>query len=684
MLYEDKDYYKNVALSSQPSYDTYLTYLDKGEEKIKIIKDITSEKIYTLADFGLPRDTVVTKIRHVFKGDIPRKMGNYNWFGYYFTVEPGYVGEVKNKFNMLGKSTFNPDTNKYSNGDIYYDFNYRKDSPKYYNPEESNLSGDRTAQIVGTESGGVPTAEIGISLVDNRGGIVQVGKNKMKIDFLTTSSSIKAIKKPLEALALLAPGVKISKNPQITYTGMNNHPTTGNYEIISDNFNNSGRQLVKIKWDDEYIRVSNKLTATIDVEVDRSAPNSLYFDVYGFSGDKELKVPIFKDSVLTNTILQVDKDDLNANGNFDQPRLKSGNVYYLTSEYDLQTEKFVKGPGEEWSKLAKTTPNGSIDYKLHLTNTTGREISNMTLIDVLPSEGDLGITDNISRGSLFTPVLTGAIQLPKEWQNKVKVYYSQSKNPKRDDLTRYTDYPRWTEQLANPQGAESPNWIPEEEVTNWFGIHSFKIELLPGITWINGVDMNVIFNMKAPNIEELTDTAILESDTPGTSRAAWNSFAVATDKGQPVEPLQVGVYMDQSIGRLEVVKKDSKTGSILPGAKFKITTSKGAVVSEGVTDEKGLFIVEELPFGDYLLEEVKAPDGYNLLQEPISFSIKTGKGDQKENYQINLEVENTKQGWELPNSGGMGTKIFYITGSAIIFIGLSVAIISIKRKKLKN
>lgn len=684
VLYEENDYFANVSLSVQPKYDTYLTYLDDGIEKEKVIKDITSKKIYTLADFDLSKDTIVTKIRHVFKEDIPRKMGNYDWFKYYFTVEEGYTGEVNNKLNLLGKSTYNPESGEYSDGSTYYDFNYRKENPDYYDPQKNNVSGDRTAQIVSTESGGVPTAEVGISLVDNRGGIVQVGKNKMKIDFLTSSSSVKSIKKPLEAVVLLAPGVKISQNPNITYTGINNNQTTGNYEIISDNFNNSGRQLVKFKWDDEYIRVSNKLTATIDVEIDGSAPNSLYFDVYGFSGDKELKVPIFKDSVLTNTILQTDQDDLNGNDDVEQPRLKSGNVYYLTSEYDLQTEKFVKGPGEDWSKFAKTVPNGPIDYKLHLTNSTGREISNMTLIDVLPSEGDLGITDNISRGSLFTPVLTGAIQLPKEWQNKVKVYYSQSKNPNRDDLTRYTDYPRWTEHLTNPVGAETPNWVLEEDVRDWSTIHSFKIELLPGVAWISGVDMNVTFNMKAPSIQDLTDTAVLKNDTPEISRAAWNSFAVATDKGQPVEPLQVGVYMEQSIGRLEVVKKDSKTGETLPGAKFKLTTSRGEIISEGITDKQGLFIVEELPFGDYLLEEVKAPEGYNLLQESISFSIKTGNGNQKENYQISLEVENTKQGWMLPNSGGIGTKVFYVTGSTIIFIGLSVAVMSIRRKRLKN
>src|SRR5690625_7900660 len=98
---------------------------------------------------------------------------------------------------------------------------------------------------------------------------------------------------------------------------------------------------------------------------------------------------------------------------------------------------------------------------MKLTNTAGRDITKMTLIDVLPSVGDLGITDNAERGSQFTPNIVGPIVLPEQWQDKVDIFYSTAKNPRRDDLTKNTDYPATTTPLTNPQGAEEPNWETE-------------------------------------------------------------------------------------------------------------------------------------------------------------------------------------------------------------------------------
>src|SRR5690625_222442 len=148
----------------------------------------------------------------------------------------------------------------------------------------------------------------------------------------------------------------------------------------------------------------------------------------------------------------------------------------------------------------------------------------MVLIDVLPSVGDLGITDNIVRGSQFTPSLNGPIVLPAEWVDKVNVVYSTAKNPKRDDLTKNTKYPDTTTRLSNPDGAEEQNWIDATAVADWSTIHSFKIELKNGVEWVKGDDMTIEFNMEAPAAHEV-DLDIIDSTVEPTTRAAWNSFA---------------------------------------------------------------------------------------------------------------------------------------------------------------
>src|SRR5690625_4697400 len=204
----------------------------------------------------------------------------------------------------------------------------------------------------------------------------------------------------------------------------------------------------------------------------------------GFSGEGELNVPSGVGELITDTILQTDDDDLNGNGVTDEPRLKSGNIYTMRGEYNLQTEKYVRGElDNEWSQFGQTVPEGSIDYRLKLTNTTGKDLTKMVLMDVLPSEGDLGITDNFDRGSQFTPTLTGPIVIPTAWENKVDVVYSSAKNPKRNDLTKNTIWPETTEQLTNPTGATDPNWMTASDVTDWSSIHSFKIELKDSVKW---------------------------------------------------------------------------------------------------------------------------------------------------------------------------------------------------------
>lgn len=64
---------------------------------------------------------------------------------YLFTVEPGYVGEVKNEFNMIGESSYNHKTQPPS----YSTSNNIKFNHKFDAPEGAKApAADRTAQIV--------------------------------------------------------------------------------------------------------------------------------------------------------------------------------------------------------------------------------------------------------------------------------------------------------------------------------------------------------------------------------------------------------------------------------------------------------------------------------------------------------------------------------------------------------
>ncbi|WBX81134.1 SpaA isopeptide-forming pilin-related protein [Virgibacillus salarius] len=270
----------------------------------------------------------------------------------------------------------------------------------------------------------------------------------------------------------------------------------------------------------------------------------------------------------------------------------------------------------------------------------------MTLIDVMPSINDLGITDNIDRGSQFTPELTEAIQLPASWADKVDVYYSSAMTPERDDLIRNTNYPESTEKLSNPDSAEEPNWTLATEVDDWSSIHSFKLELKDGVEWIEGENITINFSMEAPNASEV-DQGVLDKTINPTERAAWNSFAIATDQGQPVEPARVGVYMD--LDNSVQLTKLGEGGEHLQGAEFSLFNEDGQEIETGLTtNEDGIIVVEDLLLGSYKFVETLAPEGYQLDDTPIPFDIELAQQAQievsKENAYALGSVELTKEG----------------------------------------
>jgi cna protein B-type domain./gram positive anchor len=94
---------------------------------------------------------------------------------------------------------------------------------------------------------------------------------------------------------------------------------------------------------------------------------------------------------------------------------------------------------------------------------------------------------------------------------------------------------------------------------------------------------------------------------------------------------------------------------------------------------------------DYYLYETKAPAGYNLMSEPVHFVISASYAADGSNYTsvtvtvgaaaasdtLGANVVN-KSGSTLPETGGIGTTIFYVLGSLLV-VGAGVVLITRKR-----
>ncbi|MBY0598583.1 isopeptide-forming domain-containing fimbrial protein [Bacillus bingmayongensis] len=121
------------------------------------------------------------------------------------------------------------------------------------------------------------------------------------------------------------------------------------------------------------------------------------------------------------------------------------------------------------------------------------------------------------------------------------------------------------------------------------------------------------------------------------------------------------------IGQIEIEKVDAADSNVkLKNAVFQIFDKDGNEVDKLTTDENGKATSNQLLFGTYTIKEVQAPDGYMLLREPIAVEI-TSKTPIKK-----IQVENSKSDWNIPETGGMGTTIFYVIGIVVMVAALIV------------
>lgn len=124
---------------------------------------------------------------------------------------------------------------------------------------------------------------------------------------------------------------------------------------------------------------------------------------------------------------------------------------------------------------------------------------------------------------------------------------------------------------------------------------------------------------------------------------------------------------------------DNTTKTPLAGAVFQLQTADGTIVKlikVGDTEyrvancnETGAqetfttvatdkITIKGVDLDKYKLVEITAPEGYNLLEEPVEVTVETSNA-------VCAEIAN-KQGAKLPSTGGTGTTMIYVVGSVLV------------------
>lgn len=94
------------------------------------------------------------------------------------------------------------------------------------------------------------------------------------------------------------------------------------------------------------------------------------------------------------------------------------------------------------------------------------------------------------------------------------------------------------------------------------------------------------------------------------------------------------------------------------------TVANGDIVIWGVDDDAN---------DVYTLEETKAPDGYNKLTKEVNVTVNADNSTR-------IDVENNS-GAELPDTGGMGTTLFYVLGGIMV---AAAAVLLVTKKRMAN
>ncbi|RKF52312.1 collagen-binding protein [Bacillus wiedmannii] len=160
----------------------------------------------------------------------------------------------------------------------------------------------------------------------------------------------------------------------------------------------------------------------------------------------------------------------------------------------------------------------------------------------------------------------------------------------------------------------------------------------------------------------LGNYTLVEVEAPKGYELLKDKIAVKIEKDTVVEIKIGNKKLPDPTGQFEIEKVDDKDINLkLKGAVFQVLDKEGKEVTRLTTDEKGKVISNQLVIGKYTVKEIKAPNGYMLLRDPIEIEITEAVRTQK------LTVKNVKNNWIIPNTGGSGTTSFYVIGFVLMF-----------------
>lgn len=193
------------------------------------------------------------------------------------------------------------------------------------------------------------------------------------------------------------------------------------------------------------------------------------------------------------------------------------------------------------------------------------------------------------------------------------------------------------------------------------------------------------------------------------------------EKDKALQGVEFKLYSDEKCTN-EIQFVDKKDGVYTKATADQIKAGTD-ITTTLVTNGDGQIQVQGLACGDYYLKETKAPDGYVLPSDVIKITLVDNKdaqggegpdgnlddctaegstvvkdesgvstfamgGGEDDPVVLNnifeFKVENSKPGFNLPTTGGMGTVLFTAGGLVIMACGAALVLVTLKKKKAED
>ncbi len=195
---------------------------------------------------------------------------------------------------------------------------------------------------------------------------------------------------------------------------------------------------------------------------------------------------------------------------------------------------------------------------------------------------------------------------------------------------------------------DGKDYISEEVKISSTNISEYKVSITSGPEGTVVIDKNgkekttfsanETFKVKVPasKVDGMKETINVKINATGKVYKAYE-YQPEIQNQQNITPsiispedenVETSIDLEISTSKITIVKIDKATGNAIAGAELVLKDSEGNKITSWTSTTVG-HIIKNLPNGTYTVEEISAPEGYELSEEVIKFTIDDNHREQK-------------------------------------------------------